>query len=162
MPGRARRVWLQIVREQEAGERNKSVCDAELKLFRLEIEPALKKVLQLVPSKQEGGPAIARRSRSLPERDRNRPHVGGRFIASEKLREEALRLAHGTLAMIRTEDGLERIRESARKQSAFEIERFRALCHAVREEYGSRLFASRMRASATRAYVTQNSIASGP
>jgi hypothetical protein len=33
-----------IVREQDAGERNKSTCDAELKRFRTEIEPELHKV----------------------------------------------------------------------------------------------------------------------
>ena len=128
-----------IVREQEAGERNKSVCDAELKLFRLEIEPALNRVLQLVPSKQEGAQQSREEAALCLSAIATDYTWADDFITSEKLREEALRLAHGTLAMIRIEDGLERIRESARKQSAFEIERFRALCHAVREEYGSKI-----------------------
>src|SRR5207249_3011404 len=41
------------------------------------------------------------------------------FIASEKLREEALRLAQDTLGAIRIEDGLAQIREAARKQRVF-------------------------------------------
>src|SRR5690349_20367197 len=42
------------------------------------------------------------------------------FIFSEKLNEEALKLAHDTLGVIRIENGLAQIREAARKQRALE------------------------------------------
>ncbi len=42
-----------IVREQEAGDRNKSPCDAALKRFRGEVESALKDMIQLLPPNHE-------------------------------------------------------------------------------------------------------------
>jgi hypothetical protein len=128
-----------IVREQDAGDRNKRGCDLELKRFRAEIEPALHRVIQLLPSDHQAA-RESREDAALCLSGIATDYTwADDFITSEKLREEALMLAHGTLAALRIEDGLEQIRESARKQSAFEIERFRALCHAVREQLGSKI-----------------------
>jgi len=132
-----------ILQERDAGERNKSTCEAKLKRFRAEIEPALNKVLQLVPSNQEGAEQSREEAALFLSGIAADYTWANDFIAAEKLREEALSLAHGTLVAIRIEDGLERIRESALKQRADEVERFRALCRAIREELGSKIIRER-------------------
>jgi hypothetical protein len=132
-----------ILQERDAGERNKSACEAELKRFRAEIEPALNKVLQLVPSNQEGAQQSREEAALCLSGIAADYTWANDFIAAEKLREEALSLAHGTLVAIRIEDGLERIRESALKQRADEVERFRALCRTIREELGSKIIRER-------------------
>ena len=108
-----------IVREQDAGERNKTTCDAELKRFRAEIEPELQKVIQLVAA----GPQAAQESREEAALCLSGIATdytwADDFIASEKLHEEALKLAHDTLGTIRIEHGLAQIREAARKQRVF-------------------------------------------
>ncbi|MDZ4345262.1 MAG: hypothetical protein U1E51_22810 [Candidatus Binatia bacterium] len=108
-----------IVREQDAGERNKRTCDAELKRFRAEIEPELRRVIQLVPtdhpaaqeSREEAALCLSGIATDYTWADD--------FITSEKLREEALKLAQDTLGAIRIEEGLAQIREAARKQRVF-------------------------------------------
>ena len=128
-----------IVRKQDAGERNRSTCDAELKRYRDEIEPELHEVIQLLPpdyqaareSREEAALCLSKIATDYTWADD--------FITSEKLREEALRLAKDTLGAIRIEDGLEQIREAATKQRAFEVTRFRALCRAIRGELGSKI-----------------------
>ena len=119
MPRRSEEYGSKIVREQDAGERNKSTCDAELKRFRAEIEPELNKVIQLVPpdhqvvqeSREEAALCLSGIATDYTWADD--------FIASEKLHEEALRLAHDTLGAIRIEHGLAQIRGAARKQRVF-------------------------------------------
>ena len=62
--------------------------------------------------------------------------MGRQFIVAEELREEALRLAHGTPVAIRIEDGLEHIREKARKQRAIgsNVDAFVQLCRSISAE----------------------------
>ena len=108
-----------IVREQGAGEGNKSTCDAELKRFRADIEQELQKVIQLLPpdhqavqeSREEAALCLTGIATDYTWADD--------FVTSEKLHEEALRLAQNTLGTIRIEHGLEQIREAARKQRVF-------------------------------------------
>jgi len=108
-----------IVREQDAGEHNKNTCDAELRRFRVEIEPELEKVIQLLTpdhqvvreSREEAALCLTGIATDYTWADD--------FVTSEKLHEEALRLAHNTLGTIRIEHGLEQIRAAARKQRVF-------------------------------------------
>ena len=128
-----------IVREQNAGERNKSVCDAELKRFRADIEPALNSMLQLLPPDHQAAQESREEAALCLTGIATDYTWADDFIASEKLHEEALRLAQNTLGTIRIEHGLDQIRDLARQQSEFEIEHFRALCHAVREQLRSKI-----------------------
>jgi hypothetical protein len=108
-----------IVREQGSAERNKGLCDAALKRFRQQIEPALQRVIQLVPPDHEA----AQRSREEAALCLSGIAAdytwADDFIISEKLYEEALSLAHKTLGAIRIEDALAQTREGARKQRVF-------------------------------------------
>jgi hypothetical protein len=108
-----------IVREQDAGEQNKAHCEMGLKRFRSEIEPALQRVLQLVPTDHE----LAQQSREEAALCLSGIATdytwADDFIKSEALREEALKLARDTLGAIRIEEGLAEIREAARKQRIF-------------------------------------------
>jgi hypothetical protein len=108
-----------IVREHDAGERNKSACDAELKRFRAEIEPELNKVIQLVPPKHQVVQESREEAALCLSRIATDYTWADDFIASEKLHEEALRLAHDTLGRIRIEHGLNEIRGAARQQRVF-------------------------------------------
>jgi hypothetical protein len=108
-----------VVREQNAGEQNKKPCEAALKRFRTEIQPALTRVLQLIPEDHE----LAQQSREevavcLSEIATDYTWADD-FIISEQLREEALKLARDTLGAIRIEDGLAQIRQAARHQRVY-------------------------------------------
>jgi len=108
-----------IIREQDAGERNKSMCDAELRHFRATIEPELQKVIQFMPpnyhavqeSREETALCLSAIATDYTWADD--------FVSSEKLHEEALKLAQDTVGAIRIEHGLAQIREAARKQRVF-------------------------------------------
>ena len=108
-----------IVREKDAGKRNKSVCDAALARFRSEIEPALNRVLQLVPPNHEAVQQSREEAALCLSAIATDYTWADDFITSEKLREEALKLAQDTLGVIRIEDGLAQIREAARTQRVF-------------------------------------------
>jgi hypothetical protein len=108
-----------IVREQDAGERNKSTCDAELKRFRAEIEPELHRVIQLLPPDHQAAQESREEAALCLSGIATDYTWANDFITSEKLREEALKLAQDTLGVIRIEDGLAQIREAARTQRVF-------------------------------------------
>ena len=108
-----------IVREQNAGKRNKKVCDAELERFRADIEPELHKVIQLVPPDHQAAQEAREEAALCLSAIASDYTWADDFIASEQLHEEALKLAHNTLGTIRIEHGLEQIRASARKQRVF-------------------------------------------
>jgi hypothetical protein len=100
-------------------ERNKSLCQGAVKRFRNEIEPALNRILELVPPDH----AAARQSREQAALCLSGIATdytwADDFITSEKLRNEALALAADTVGAIRIEEGLDEIRKSARKQRIF-------------------------------------------
>jgi len=118
-----------IVREQDSPESNKSLCDAALKQFRGEIEPALQRVIQLVPPDHEAAQQSREAAALCLSGIATDYTWADDFITSEKLHEEALNLAHNTLGAIRIEERLAQIR----------VERLRALCGAVRQEFGSKI-----------------------
>lgn len=108
-----------ILREEHAGQQNQNTCDAELKRFRTEIQPALNKIIQLLPpdhqavqeSREEAALCLSAIATDYTWADD--------FIAAERLREEALKLAQDTLGVIRIQDGLEQIRKAAHNQRVF-------------------------------------------
>jgi len=108
-----------IVREQDSPENNKSLCDAALKRFREEIEPAVHRVLQLVPPDHEAAQQSREAAALCLSGIATDYTWADDFITSETLHEEALRLAQNTLGAIRIEDGLKQVREAARKQRVF-------------------------------------------
>jgi hypothetical protein len=108
-----------IVREQDSPQSNKRVCDAALKRFREEIEPALQKVIQLVPPDHEAAQQSREQAALCLSEIATDYTWADDFITSEKLHEEALSLAHNTPGAVRIEDGLKQIREAARGQRVF-------------------------------------------
>jgi len=105
-----------ILRKQDASQHNKSVCDAVLNRFRIDIEPALHRVLQLLPTDHEVA-LNAREEAALCLVGIARDYTwADDFIGSEKLHEEAHELAQNTLGALRIERGLAEVRENARKQ----------------------------------------------
>jgi len=108
-----------IVRQQDAAESNKSLCDAALKRFRGEIELALDGVIQLLPPDHEAAQQSREAAAFCLSAIATDYTWADDFIASEELHEEALNLAQDTLGAIRIEDGLEQVREPARKQRVF-------------------------------------------
>ncbi len=100
-------------------ERNKSLCEAAIKRFRNEIEPALNRILELVPA-DHAAASQSREDAALCLTGIATDYTwADDFITSEKLRNEALALAGRTVAGIRIGEGLHGLRESARKQRVF-------------------------------------------
>ena len=108
-----------IVREQGAGERNRSTCDAELKRFRAEIEPELHKVILLLPPDHQAAQESREEAALCLTGIATDYTWADDFVTSEKLHEEALRFAQNTLGTIRIEHGLQQIRGAARTQRVF-------------------------------------------
>ena len=108
-----------VVREQDAAKQNKSVCAAEIARYRTDVEPELKRIIQLLPPGYEGVLEAREEAALLLSAVATDYTWADDFITSEKLREEALKLAENTLGAIRIEDGLEHIRASAQTQRVF-------------------------------------------
>jgi hypothetical protein len=98
---------------------NKGVCAAELTRYRTDVEPELNRIVQLLPPGYEGALEVREEAALLLSAIATDYTWADDFITSEKLREEALKLAENTLGAIRIEDGLEHIRASARQQRVF-------------------------------------------
>jgi len=145
-----------IAYNQDAAEPNKGVCDAALKRFRSEIEPALHGVTQILPlgdeaaqqSREEAALCLASIATAYTWADD--------FTASEELHEEALRLAKDTLGAIRIEHGLAEVRDLARKQRVFgalkPISSLPSLAHE--SDFGFRLYGKSDYDPETQSYAT--------
>jgi len=108
-----------IIRENNAYENNRRICDSALKSYRTEIETTLKNILQLVPSSHEASQE-ARELVALCLGSIATAYTWANdFIKSEQLHEEALKLAQETLGKIRIEQGLAEIRSAAQHQRTF-------------------------------------------
>jgi hypothetical protein len=108
-----------VVREQDVAKQNKSVCAAEIARYRTDVEPELNRIILLLPPGYEGALEAREEAALLLSAIATDYTWADDFITSEKLREEALKLAENTLGAIRIEDGLEHIRASARQQRVF-------------------------------------------
>jgi hypothetical protein len=108
-----------VIREQDTAKQNKSVCAAEIARYRTDVEPELNRIIQLLPPGYEGALEAREEAALLLSAIATDFTWADDFITSEKLREEALKLAENTLGAIRIEDGLEHIRASARQQRVF-------------------------------------------
>jgi hypothetical protein len=143
-----------IVREQDAGDRNKSVCDAELKRFRAEIEPELHKVIQLLPPNHQAAQESREEAALCLTGVATDYTWADDFIASEKLHEEALTLAQNTLGTIRIEHGLEQIRGAARRQRVFGTSISSAPALGTINGFGCTLYGSSDHDKETQSYAT--------
>jgi molecular chaperone DnaK len=105
-----------IIHEQDAGARNKDICDQALTRFRGEIEPALDRLARLIPPEHY----LIRKSREEAARCLNSIAINftwaDDFIRSEKLHEEAFKLAGDTATAIEIEAGLAKVRKAAGRQ----------------------------------------------
>ena len=108
-----------IVREQGSSQRNKSLCDTALRRFREEVEPSLQRVIELVPLEHEAAQQCREGAALCLSGIATDYTWASDFIVSEKLHEEALSLAHDTLAAIKIEDALAETREAANRQRVF-------------------------------------------
>ena len=143
-----------IAREQGASERNKSLCDAALKRFRDDIEPALDRVIQLVPPDHEAAQQ-SREAAALCLCGIATDYTwADDFITSETLHEEALRLAHDTVGAIRIEDGLEQVRQAAHQQRVSGAPISSAPSLSTINGFGCTLYGQSDYDSETRSYTT--------
>jgi molecular chaperone DnaK len=105
-----------ILREQGASARNKSICEEALRRFRGEIEPALDRLVQLIPPEHY----FIRQSREEAARCLHSIAINftwaDDFAGSEKLHEDAVKLAGDTATAIEIQEGLSKVRETARTQ----------------------------------------------
>ena len=108
-----------IVREQNTAKTNKILCDSALKRFRSEIAPAQAELLKLFGSNQEIAQQVREESALCLSGIATDYTWADEYIISEKLNEEALKLAHDTLGAVRIEHGLEQVRASANRQRIF-------------------------------------------
>jgi hypothetical protein len=104
------------VHEDDASARNKPICDEALKRFRGEVEPALDRLVQLLPPDHD----LIRQSREEAARCLNSIAAqftwADDFVGSEKLHEDAVKLAGNTATAIEIQGGLAKIRKMARHQ----------------------------------------------
>ena len=108
-----------IIREETEAANNKQHCDAAIKRFREEIDPALSKVLQFFPPdhrlakqpKEEAAKCLHSIAISCTwSNDLN---------TSEKLHEESLKLADDSVVALAIKGGLDQIRETQKKLQIF-------------------------------------------
>ena len=108
-----------IVRDQNSTKHNKTVCEESYKRFHDEIEPLLNKLMGLfAPESEEARRAREDAGLVLSGIAINYTWADD-FITSEKLHEEAIKLAQNTSGAFRIEEGLTEVREPARKQRVF-------------------------------------------
>lgn len=110
----------QVIREPDASKKNYDLCMANLHIFRTEIVPALNNVTSTLPA----GHVLASQARSDTALSLNGIAAdftwADDFGIAEKLRDEALALAHGTEAVEHIKEGLEKLRELARKERMYQ------------------------------------------
>jgi hypothetical protein len=110
----------QVIHEPDASKKNYDICMANLHTFRAAIVPALNKVSSELPT----GHVLASQAQSDTALSLNGIAAdftwADDFGIAEKLRDEALVLAHGTDAVEYIKDGLEKLRELARKERMYQ------------------------------------------
>lgn len=110
----------QVIHEPDASKKNYDICMNNLHSFRTDIVPALSKVSSELPA----GHVLASQAQSETALSLNGIAAdftwADEFGIAEKLRDEALALAHGTEAVEHIKEGLEKLRESARKERMYQ------------------------------------------
>jgi hypothetical protein len=109
-----------VTHEPDASKKNYDICMTNLHNFRIEIAPALAKVSSELPV----GHVLASQAQSETALSLNGIAAdftwADEFGIAEKLRDEALALAHGTKAVEHIREGLEKLRELARKERMYQ------------------------------------------
>ena len=110
----------QVIREPDASKKNYDICMSNLHTFRTEIVPALSKVSSELPA----GHVLATQAQSETALSLNGIAAdftwADEFGIAEKLRDEALVFAHGTDAVEHIREGLDKLRELARKERMYQ------------------------------------------
>jgi hypothetical protein len=105
-----------IVRKEDVGQQNRASCAAELARFRADVQPELARLTQLLPPGSEAIQEAREEAALLLSGIASDFTWADQFIESEKLYEEALKLAENTFGSIRIQTALEGIRSSAHHQ----------------------------------------------
>ena len=105
-----------ITRKDEAVQQNQAPCTTELARFRADVQPELDKLTQLLPPDSEAIQEAREEAALLLSAIASDFTWADEFIESEKLYEEALKLAENTFGSIRIQSALEGIRSSAHHQ----------------------------------------------
>jgi archaellum component FlaC len=105
-----------IVREPQAVKQNIESCRAELIRFRADVEPELNRIMLMLPPGYDGAQEAREEAAILLSAIACDFTWADEFIQSEKLYEEALKLAQETLGSIRIQSQLEKVRASAQQQ----------------------------------------------
>jgi hypothetical protein len=108
-----------ILRKDDQAANNKTICNAAIKRFREEIDPALSKLLKFLPPdhrltkqpKEEAAKCLHSIAINYTWSDD--------LTTSEKLYEEALKLAENSVVALAIKDGLDQIREMRQKLRIF-------------------------------------------
>ena len=108
-----------IIRQPDVVKQNLEPCRAQLARFRSEVEPELSKLNKILPPSYEGVQDSREVAAILLSTIACNFTWADEFIESERLYEEALRLAQNTLGAIRIQVRLEEIRKSAQQQRVF-------------------------------------------
>lgn len=110
----------QVIHEPDASKKNYDICVSNLHTFRTEIVAALSKVSSELPV----GHLLATQAQSETALSLNGIAAdftwADNFGIAEKLRDEALTLAQGTEAVAYIKEGLDKLRELARKERMYE------------------------------------------
>jgi len=108
-----------IIRTNEEAKNNKVICDASVKRYREEICPSLDKLLSFFPADHR----LAKQAKEEAARSAQALAMcctwAHDFSTSEKLHEEALKLAPDSVIAIGIKDGLTQVREAKQKLRIF-------------------------------------------
>ena len=109
-----------VIRLPDAAKQNKAICSAELARFRADIEPELNRITQLLPPGYEGGQEAREEAALLLGGIASHFTWADAFIESEKLYEEALKLAQNTFGKLSGfRQPWKEFRSSAQQQRVF-------------------------------------------
>jgi flagellar biosynthesis chaperone FliJ len=105
-----------ILRKDDVAQQNQAPCAAELARFRADVQPELTRLTQLLPPGSEALQEAREEAALLLSGIASDFTWADEFVESEKLYEEALKLAENTFGSIRVQTALEGIRSSAHHQ----------------------------------------------
>jgi len=146
--------FSKVVRKKDTGKSNKKICDAALKRFRAEVQPAFAVLAALFPKDQEATQQAREESALCLSQIATDYTWADEFILSEKLHQEALVVARDTLGAVRIEARLEEVRGSARHQRVYGSEIASAPNLGTTNGFGFTLYGHSDYDQSTQSYTT--------
>jgi hypothetical protein len=137
-----------VLHEQDAGERNKPVCDEEYKHFHDEVVPALEAVLAILPFEHDEARLSREKAARCLKEIATDYTWSDQFMVSESVLKEALRLADATLAAVQIEASLEEVSGPASRERVLEgltplgrdvLLELRVKCGKLREDFADKI-----------------------